>query len=92
MDMGKGIPDTTGNVRTKQFYHGTRTELKAGDLIRPNNLPNVGEQDKKASYVYLTSNLDGAIWESELADGEGPGRVYIVESTGPIQDVSNLAD
>jgi hypothetical protein len=28
-----------------------------------------------ANYVYLTRNLDEAIWEAEIAAGEGPGRV-----------------
>jgi rifampin ADP-ribosylating transferase len=36
--------------------------------------------------------LDAAIWGAELALGEGPGRIYIVEPTGPIMDDPNLTD
>jgi hypothetical protein len=36
--------------------------------------------------------LDAAIWGAELARGEGPGRIYIVEPTGPIMDDPNLTD
>ena len=45
-----------------------------------------------ATYVYLTPNLDEAIWEAELAVGEGPGRVYIVEPIGQIGNASDLTD
>ena len=47
---------------------------------------------KQASYVYLTATLDAAVWGAELALGEGPGRIYIVEPTGPIEDDPNLTD
>lgn len=47
---------------------------------------------KVASYVYLTATLDAAIWGAELALGEGPGRIYIVEPAGPIEDDPNLTD
>lgn len=90
--MHKGIFDTTGDLRTKRFYHGTRVELKLGDLIKPGNPLDPGEDDKKGKYVFLTSNLDGAIWEAELGVGESPSRVYVVEPTGQVQDVSDLTD
>ena len=45
-----------------------------------------------SNYVYLTGTLDAAIWGAELALGEGPGRVYMVEPTGPIMDDPNLTD
>jgi Rifampin ADP-ribosyl transferase len=77
---------------SQRFYHGTRADLKPGDLIEPGNLPDVGERDKMTIYVYLTPNLDAAIWGAELAVGEGPSRVYIVEPIGEIEDVSDLTD
>jgi rifampin ADP-ribosylating transferase len=43
-------------------------------------------------FVYLTATLDAAIWGAELAMGEGRGRIYIVEPTGPIEDDPNLTD
>lgn len=47
---------------------------------------------EKAAYIYLTATLDAAIWGAELALGDGPGRIYIVEPTGPIEDDPNLTD
>lgn len=49
-----------------------------------------GEPLKLTTYVYLTPNLDEAIWESEIAVGEGPGRVYLVELIGQVEDASEL--
>ena len=45
-----------------------------------------------AKYIYLTATLDAAIWGAELALGEGPERIYLVEPTGPIEDDPNLTD
>jgi len=42
--------------------------------------------------VYLTATLDAATWGAELAAGDGRGRIYIVEPTGPIEDDPNLTD
>ncbi len=73
------------------FYHGTKANLKIGDLITPGFNSNYGKQ-KKASYVYLTATLDAAIWGAELALGDAPGRIYTVEATGPMEDDPNLTD
>jgi Rifampin ADP-ribosyl transferase len=40
----------------------------------------------------LTGTLNAAIWGAELALGEGPGRIYVVETTGPFEDDPNLTD
>ena len=90
--MHKGSFSITDDLQTKRFYHGTRAVLKPGDLIEPSNLLDVGKRDRIATYVYLTPNLDEAIWEAEIAVGEGPGRVYIVEPIGQIGDASDLTD
>jgi hypothetical protein len=65
--------------------------LKQADLISPGFQSNYGQR-KKARYVYLTATLDAAIWGAELAAGEGKGRIYIVEPTGPFEDDPNLTD
>lgn len=88
--MNKYIFRTTDDLQTKRFFHGTRADLKPGDLIKPGNPLNAGEKDKIVSCVFLTPNLDGAIWDAEIADGEGPGRVYIVEPLSQVQDIYNL--
>jgi rifampin ADP-ribosylating transferase len=75
----------------KRFYHGTRADLRPGDLIAPGYRSNYGAR-KQAAWIYLTGTLDAAIWGAELAAGDGRGRIYIVEPTGPIVDDPNLTD
>jgi hypothetical protein len=79
------------NRSSQLLYHGTRADLRQGDLIAPGYNSNYGIR-KKAKYVYLTATLDAAIWGAELAVGKGQGRIYIVEPTGPIEDDPNLTD
>jgi len=79
------------NDNPQLFYHGTRADLKAGDLIAPGFAPNYGER-KKAFWVYFTATLDAAIWGAELAAGDCRKRIYTVEPTGETFDDSNLTD
>jgi hypothetical protein len=81
----------TDNMMPQQFYHGTKADLKPGDLIEPGYNSNYGRR-KRANYVYLTATLDAAIWGAELALGKAPGRIYIVEPIGSITDDPNLTD
>jgi len=73
------------------FCHGTKADLKPGDLLEPGNRSNYGER-QNANYVYLTATLDAATWGAGLAVGEGPGRVYRVDPTGRFEDDPNLTD
>jgi len=73
------------------YYHGTRGDFKTGDLIGPGYLTNFGT-GKKANHVYFSATLEAAIWGAELAQGSRPGRIYIVEPTGPFTDDPNLTD
>ncbi|MGC2241888.1 MAG: NAD(+)--rifampin ADP-ribosyltransferase [Acidimicrobiia bacterium] len=75
----------------ERYYHGTHADLSPGDLIEPGYNSNYGSR-KKANHVYLTATVDAAVWGAELAEGEGRGRIYIVEPTGPIEDDPNLTD
>lgn len=76
---------------SQTYYHGTKADLKVGDLIEPGCPSNYGKR-KRATFVYLTATLDAAIWGAELAVGSGRGRIYIVEPTGPIEDDPNLTN
>lgn len=78
-------------MASQSFYHGTKANLKRGDLIEPGFNSNYGQRNK-AKYVYLSATLDAAIWGAELAFGEAIGRVYSVEPTGLIEDDPNLTD
>ena len=75
-----------------RYYHGTRADLKPGDMISPGQRPNFGNLERVTTWVYLTATLDAATWGAELAIGEGAGRIYVVEPTGPIEDDPNLTD
>jgi len=72
------------------FYHGTKADLKVGDLIRPGFGSNFVKYELK--HIYFTATLDAATWGAELAKGEGRGRIYTVEPTGPFDDDPNLTD
>ena len=76
---------------SERYYHGTKADLSPGDLIGPGYSSNYGKR-KKAAWVYLTATLNAATWGAELAQGEGRGRIYIVEPTGPFEDDPNLTD
>ncbi len=73
------------------YYHGTKADLKVGELIVPGYASNFGKR-KQAAFVYLSATLDAATWGAELAVGAGRGRIYVVEPTGPIEDDPNLTD
>ena len=73
------------------FYHGTKADLKPGDLLEPGYSSNYGQR-KRANYIYFTTTLDAAVWGAELAVGEGPGRIYRVEPAGTFEDDPNLTD
>lgn len=83
---------TAGDDANTRYYHGTKADLKPGDLISPGQRPNFGNLERVTKYVYLTATLDAATWGAELAQGEGRGRIYVVEPTGPIEDDPNLTD
>lgn len=94
MNTNKSEVNSAGSAfdhSSEKFFHGTKANLKKGDLIEPGFNSNFGKR-KKTSFVYLTATLDAATWGAELSIGEGPGRIYIVEPTGPIEDDPNLTD
>mgnify|MGYP006000840275 FL=1 len=76
---------------SQTFFHGTKADLKLGDLIETGFNSNFG-QNNKAKYIFLTSTLDAAIWGAELALGNGRERIYLVEPTGPIENDPDLTD
>lgn len=78
-----GAQDAPGAPR---YYHGTRADLEPGDRIPPQAPGASADSDGGAPQVLLTPDLDAAIWAAELAEGEAPARVYVVEPTGPVED------
>lgn len=80
----------TDSAGVQRYLHGTKADLKPGDLIEAGRPSNYDE--RVAAFVYMTATLDAATWGAELALGDGPGRIYIVEPTGPFEDDPNLTD
>lgn len=73
------------------YFHGTKADLKVGNLIEVGFNSNY-EQQKNAKYIFLTATLDAAIWGAELALGDGRERIYLVEPTGELENDPDLTD
>lgn len=82
---------TAATSFTQAYFHGTRADLKPGDHIVAGRPSNFGQR-KEAVWAYVASTLDAAVWGAELALGDAPGRIYVVEPTGRLQDDPNLTD
>ncbi|GES53704.1 MULTISPECIES: NAD(+)--rifampin ADP-ribosyltransferase [Rhizobium] len=76
---------------SQSFFHGTRADLRPGDMIAA-GYPSNFAADTQLSWVYFTGTMDAAIWGAELAAGEKPGRIYVVEPTGAWFDDPNVTD
>ena len=73
------------------FYHGCKADMKTGDLLVPGFMTHYGT-GKTSNCVYFTATLEAATWGAELAQGEGRGRIYIVEPTDAFENDPNLTD
>jgi rifampin ADP-ribosylating transferase len=73
------------------FFHGTKAELRVGDLLsagfRSNYRPEI-----VMNHIYFTALRDGAGLAAELAAGGGVPRVYAVEPTGEFENDPNVTD
>jgi len=78
------------NAFSQTFFHGTKADLKIGDLIEIGFNSNF--VDRKLKHIYLSATLNAAIWGAELAFGNGRERIYLVEATGPLEDDPNVTN
>jgi hypothetical protein len=73
------------------FYHGTKADLKVGDLLtagfRSNYKPEI-----TMNHIYFTALPNGAGLAAALAPGDGRERVYIVEPMGEFENDPNVTD
>ena len=83
-------PDLFRGETLLVYYHGTKASLKPGDSICPGFPSNYAP--RSARFVYCSETLEAAAWGAELAQGDGPGRIYTVVPTGPLEDDPNLTD
>lgn len=84
-------PARYGSADPGPFFHGTKADLSVDDVLEPGKSSNFGP-GRTANFVYLTATVDAAVWGAELALGDAPGRIYVVEPTGPFEDDPNLTD
>lgn len=94
MEKNKEVQKTNRLCATpfaQTYYHGTKADLKIGDLIKVGFNSNYGQR-QNAKYIFLSATLDAAIWGAELAFGEGQERIYLVEPTGQIENDPDLTD
>lgn len=73
------------------FYHGTKADLKVGDLLTPGGFSNY-KPGLQMNHIYFTANINGAVLAAALAKGGGRERVYIVEPTGEFENDPNVTD
>jgi hypothetical protein len=73
------------------FYHGTKADLKAGDLLKAGESSNY-QAELKMNHIYFTALANGAGLAAELAKGDKPERVYVVEPTGPFENDPNVTN
>lgn len=73
------------------FYHGTKADLKIGDLLTAGENSNY-KSEIKMNHIYFTALVNGAGLAAALAKGDGIERVYKVEPTGKFENDPNLTD
>jgi len=91
MNINNNDTDDNGVLDSGPFYHGTKADLKTGDLLtagfRSNYKPEV-----IMNHIYFTALPGGAALAAALAPGDGRERIYIVEPTGSFENDPNVTD
>ena len=73
------------------FYHGTRADLQAGELL----IAGFGSNyisELTMNHIYFTALINGAGLAAALAKGDGVERVYIVEPIGDFENDPNVTN
>lgn len=73
------------------FYHGTKADLKAGDLLTGGRTSNY-QSELVMNHIYFTALVNGAGLAAALAKGDGTEHVYIVEPSGRFEDDPNVTN
>lgn len=82
----------TGKVSDNgPFYHGTKADLRVGDLLTAGGRSNY-QSVVIMNHIYFTALVNGAGLAASLAKGDGRERVYIVEPTGDFENDPNVTD
>ena len=73
------------------FFHGTKADLPQGEFLTPGFRSNY-RPDIVMNHIYFTALRDGAGLAAELAPGDAPPRVYLVEPSGAFENDPNVTD
>lgn len=84
-------PGSTDVLDIGPFYHGTKADLRVGDLLTAGFASNY-HPHVIMNHIYFTAVVNGAGLAAELAPGDGLARVYIVEPTGCFENDPNVTD
>lgn len=81
-----------GDISDKgPFYHGTKANLKIGDLLTAGEISNYNSE-LQMNHIYFTANINSAGLAAALAKGEGKEHVYLIEPTGAFENDPNVTD
>ncbi|TBN58325.1 NAD(+)--rifampin ADP-ribosyltransferase [Glaciihabitans arcticus] len=73
------------------FFHGTKADLRAGDLLTAGFNSNY-RPEVVMNHIYFTAVANGAGLAAELAPGDAEPRVYEIEPTGEFENDPNVTD
>jgi Rifampin ADP-ribosyl transferase len=73
------------------FYHGTKAQLRPGDLLVAGH-PSNYRPDIIMNHIYFTALADIAGLAAALCPGKAPERVYIVVPVGRFEDDPNVTN
>jgi hypothetical protein len=77
------------------FFHGTKSELHAGDELVPGYASNF-QEGRVSNNIYFTALVETAAWGAELATAlagsDDRGHIYVVEPLGPFEDDPNVTN
>jgi rifampin ADP-ribosylating transferase len=73
------------------FFHGTKADLRVGDLLTAGFTSNYNASIVM-NHIYFTSLPKGAGLAAEIAKGSARPRVYIVEPVGDFENDPNVTD
>ena len=71
------------------YYYGARISLRPGDVVQP-TASDSAVPTAAPAIVRLTSNIDEAIWDAELASGDAAAQVYEVAASGPVMPLAQM--
>ena len=73
------------------FFHGTKAQLKPGELLSAGHRSNY-RPEVIMNHIYFTALRDGAGLAAEVAALDGTPHVYEVEPTGEFENDPNVTD